>query len=149
MRFTRREIVVAASVTAAVAPAAAAFAPPAGGADHGSDTPTEAEVSRSLELGGLVFPVFDEKLKLKNYLFVSARMLVDPGKDVWRMREQQHFIRDAILRVSHSTSFNVKGNLKKLDEKLAAAECLKVANQIVGEADALVSMTFTQIASQA
>ena len=37
---------------------------------------------------------------------------------------------------------------KKLDEKLAAAECLKAANAVLGEKDALVSMTFTQIASQ-
>jgi hypothetical protein len=148
MRFTRREIVVAASLTAALAPAAAAFAPPAAEPAHGSETPNEAEVARSLELGGLVFPVFDEKLKLKNYLFISARMLVGPGKDVWKYREQQHFIRDAILRAAHKTSFHAKGNMKKLDEARAATECLKVANQIVGEADALVQMTFTQIASQ-
>ena len=148
MRFTRREIVIAASLTAALAPAASAFAPPAAEPTHGGDTPNEAEVARSLELGGLVFPVFDEKLKLKNYLFISARMLAGPGKDVWKYREQQHFIRDGILRAAHKTSFHAKGNLKKLDETLAAAECLKAANQIVGEQGALVQMTFTQIASQ-
>jgi hypothetical protein len=149
MRFTRREIVVAATLTAALAPAASAFAPPAAAPAGGSEAPSEAEVARSLELGGLVFPVFDDKLKLKNYLFVSARMLAGPGKDVWKYREQQHFIRDAILRASHRVSFNVKGDFKKLDEKVAAAECLKAANQVVGEADALVTMTFTQIASRA
>ncbi|OYW42650.1 MAG: hypothetical protein B7Z38_04280 [Rhodobacterales bacterium 12-64-8] len=148
MRFTRREIVIAASLTAVLAPSASAFAPPAAEPAHGNETPSEAEVARSLELGGLVFPVFDDKLKLKNYLFISARMLAGPGKDVWKYREQQHFIRDGILRAAHKTSFHAKGNLKKLDETLAAAECLKVANQIVGEAGALVQMTFTQIASQ-
>lgn len=149
MRFTRREVVVAASLTAMLAPSAAAFAPPAGGQEHGTgDGTSEAEVARSLELGGLVFPVFDDKLKLKNYLFISARMLVGPGKDVWKYREQQHFIRDAILRAAHRTSFNVKGDIKKLDEKTAAAECLKAANQVVGEPGALIQMTFTQIASQ-
>ena len=148
MRFTRREIVIAASLTAVLAPSAAAFAPPAAAPASGSETPSEAEVARSLELGGLVFPVFDEKLKLQNYLFVSARMLAGPNKDVWKFREQQHFIRDAILRASHRVSFNVKGNLKKLDEKVAAAECLKVANQVIGDPGALVTMTFTQIASQ-
>ena len=34
------------------------------------------------------------------------------------------------------------------DEKLAAAECLKAANEVLGEKDALIQMTFTQIASQ-
>ena len=95
-----------------------------------------------------MFPIFDKDLKLKNYLFISARMLAGPGKDVWKYREQQHFIRDAIVRASHKVSFNVAGNFKKLDEKLAAAECLKAANAVLGEKDALVSMTFTQIASQ-
>lgn len=96
----------------------------------------------------MVFPVFDEKRKLKNYLFISARMLSGPGKDVWKYREKQHFIRDAIVKASHKVSFHVKDNYKKLDEKLAAAECLKAANATVGEADALVTMTFTQIASR-
>lgn len=147
MRITRRDVIVSASLAAVLAPAAAAFAPPAG-EGGGEGTPSEAEVARSLELGGLVFPVFDEKLKLKNYLFISARMLAGPGKDVWKYREQQHFIRDAILRAAHKKSFHVKGNIRKLDETFAAAECIKVANQVVGEQGALVQMTFTQIASQ-
>lgn len=148
MRITRRDVIVSASLAAVLAPAASAFAPPAGGEGGGDGTPSEAEVARSLELGGLVFPVFDEKLKLKNYLFISARMLAGPGKDVWKYREQQHFIRDAILRAAHKKSFHVKGNIRKLDETFAAAECIKVANQVVGEQGALVQMTFTQIASQ-
>lgn len=148
MRITRRDVIVSASLAAVLAPAASAFAPPAGGEGGGDGTPSEAEVARSLELGGLVFPVFDEKLKLKNYLFISARMLAGPGKDVWKYREQQHFIRDAILRAAHKKSFHVKGNIRKLDEAVAAAECIKVANQVVGEQGALVQMTFTQIASQ-
>ncbi|HEV7690048.1 MAG TPA: hypothetical protein VGO52_04475, partial [Hyphomonadaceae bacterium] len=60
-----------------------------------------------------------------------------------------HFIRDAIVRAAHRVSFNVKGDYNKLDEKLAAETCMKAANEIVGDKDALVSMTFTQIASQA
>lgn len=143
MRLTRREVVVSASLAAVLAPGALAQ-------EHGGEAlPSEAEVARSLELGGLVFPVFDEKLKLKNYLFVSARMLAGPGKDVWKYREQQHFIRDGILRAAHQKSFHLKDNFRKLDETFAAAECIKAANHAVGEQNALVQMTFTQIASQA
>lgn len=146
MRLSRRDLLNAVSVTAmlAVLPAAEAQEH----AQEGGDAPAEAEVARSIELGGLVFPIFDERLKLQNYLFASARMLAGPGKDVWKYREQQHFIRDAIVRASHKVSFNVAGNYKKLDEKIAAAECLKAANAALGEKDALVTMTFTQIASQ-
>ena len=145
MRLSRRELLTAVSLAAVMA-----ALPVASAQEHAAEgaAPDEAEVARSVELGGLVFPIFDEKLKLKNYLFVSARMLAGPGKDVWKYREQQHFIRDAIVQASHKVSFNVAGNYKKLDEKLAAAECLKAANAVLREKDALVSMTFTQIASQ-
>jgi len=148
MRMSRRDILTAASLAVS---AAALTAFPAAAQEHGAEEGTEAseaEVARSVELGGIVFPVFDEKRKLKNYLFINARMLAGPGKDVWKYREQQHFIRDAIVRASHKVSFHQKDNIKKLDEKLAAAECLKAANAIVGEKDALVTMTFTQIASR-
>lgn len=148
MSFTRRDIVIAVSLAGALAPAASAFAPPASGPAAASPELSEAEVARSLDLSGLAFPVFDDKLKLKNYLFVSARMLAAPGEDVWKLRDQLHFIRDAILRAAHATSFHVKGNFKKLDEKLAIAECLKAANQVAGKPNALVSVAFTQIASQ-
>jgi len=149
MRMSRRDILTAASLAVS---AAALTAFPAAAQEHGAEAepgaPDEAEVARSVELGGIAFPVFDEKRKLKNYLFINARMLAGPGKDVWKYREQQHFIRDAIVRASHKVSFHQKDNIKKLDEKLAAAECLKAANAIVGEKDALVTMTFTQIASR-
>jgi hypothetical protein len=75
-------------------------------------------------------------------------MLVAPGKDPWKYREQSHFVRDAVIRAAHRVSFNIKGDFGKLDETLAAAECLKAANEILGEKDALVSMSFTSIASR-
>lgn len=112
------------------------------------ETASEKEIARSIDLGGLVFPVFTDEGKLKNYIFVNARMAVGPGKDPWKYREQAHFIRDAVVRAAHRTSFNVKGDFAKLDEALAVKECLKAANETVGESNALVSMTFTQIASQ-
>lgn len=146
MRLSRRELLTAVSMAAVLTALPVAHAQ-----DHGAagGTPSEAEVAQSIDLGGMVFPIFDENRKLKNYLFVSARMLAGPGKDVWKYREKLHFIRDAIVRVSHRTSFNVKGNFKKLDEKLTAAECLKAANEVIGEKDGLIQMTFTQVASQA
>jgi hypothetical protein len=148
MRISRRDLIAAASLTTAAVAVAAAT--PAHAQEHAPDPdgPDEAEVARSIELGGMVFPVFDEKRKLRNYLFISARMLSGPGKDVWKYREQLHFIRDAIVKASHRVSLHAKDNFKKLDEKLAAAECLKAANAVVGEKDALVTMTFTQIASR-
>jgi hypothetical protein len=146
MRLSRRSFVLAALLAAA--PAALAEPGKEGEVVSKEGAPNEKEVARSVELGGLVFPVFLKNGKLKGYLFANARMLVAPGKDPWKYREKAHFIRDAVIRAAHRTSFNVAGDFNKLDEKLAERECLKAANQIVGEQNALVSMTFTQIASQ-
>lgn len=124
----------------------ASAAPPKGGEAEAEGD--EKDVGRTVELGGLVFPVFSQDGRLRNYLFVNARMSVAPGKDPWKYREQAHFIRDAVLRAAHRTSFGSEKDPAMLDEKVAAAESLKAANEIVGEPGALVEMTFTQIASQ-
>lgn len=109
---------------------------------------SEKEIARSIDLGGLVFPVFDAKGHLQNYLFVDARLQVADGKDHWKYREQTHMIRDSMLRAAHRKSFHLKNDYSKLDEKLAAEECLKAANEAVRESGALVGVTFTQILSQ-
>ena len=157
MRSTRRSsllailgVGLAASFGASLIGPAALAEPPhkEGEVTTKDESPNEKEVARSVELGGLVFPVFTKDGKSKGYLFANARMLVGPGKDPWKYREQAHFIRDAVIRSAHRTSFNAAGDFNKLDEQLAERECLKAANQTVGESNALVSMTFTQIASQ-
>ena len=147
MHLVRRSLLVAILVAAA-APVALAGPGKEGEVTTKEGAPDEKEVARSVVLGGLVFPVFTRDGKLKGYLFANARMLVAPGKDPWKYREKAHFIRDAVIRAAHRTSFNVAGDFNKLDEQLAARECLKAANEMVGEPNALVSMTFTQIASQ-
>jgi len=147
MQTTIRLVMIAAALLVA-SPAGAA--PPAHGGESGGEAEgADKDVGRTVELGGLVFPVFNKDRKLQNYLFVNARMTVASGKDPWKYREQAHFIRDAILRAAHKTSFGSPTNPGVLDEKVAAEESLRAANEVVGEANALTEMTFTQIASQA
>ncbi len=147
MRSTRRSLFLLLAL-AACAPTALAEKEHGKESEGASDAPESREIARSIELSGLVFPVFEKSGKLETYLFVNARMLVAPGKDPWKYREKAHFIRDAVIRAAHRTSFNVDGDNSKLNEDLAQRECLKAANDILGEPDALVSMTFTQIATQ-
>lgn len=146
MRPTRlsRRLLIASAVACCGAMSAHAAPPTHGDAAEEAD---EKEVARSIDLRGLVFPVFDEDGRLKNYIFINARMLVAQGKDPWKVREKAHLIRDAVVRAAHRTSFNIAGDYTRLDEKLAAAECIKAANEGLGE-NVLVTMTFTQIASQ-
>ncbi|MBI1360512.1 MAG: hypothetical protein GC155_09570 [Alphaproteobacteria bacterium] len=147
MRLARRSLIFS-LVLAACVPAALAETGHGKEGEGKSEAPESREIARSIELRGLVFPVFEKNGKLDSYLFVNARMLVGPGKDPWKYREKAHFIRDAVIRAAHRTSFNVEGDHSKLDEDLAQRECLKAANDMLGEPDALVSMTFTQIDTQ-
>ncbi len=146
--FRSRRSFLAVTAGALALSASAHAAPPKGEASTPEQIASEKEIARSIELGGLVFPVFDEDQNLRNYLFVNARMLVADGKDPWKYREQSHFIRDAVIRASHRISFHTAADMSKLDEKRAAIESLKAANAALGETGVLVSMTFTQIASQ-
>ena len=144
MRLHRRLLLAVLIATGAVPSQAAPPAPAHGDTAEAKD----AEVARSIDLGGLVFPMFDDDGKLENYIFVNARMVVAPGKDQWKYREKAHIIRDSIVRIAHRMSFDLDGDYTRLDEELAARECLKAANDSIGERDALVTMMFTQVASQ-
>jgi hypothetical protein len=141
-----RLLIAACLVFGALAPAHAA--PPKAEAGHGEEAGDDAASARAVELRGLVFPIFTEEGKLVDYVFADARMLVAEGKDPWKYREQAHFIRDAVLRAAHRTSFNAKGDLKAFDPKLAETECLKAANESVGDSGALDKMEFLQVALQ-
>ncbi len=56
-----------------------------------------ADASRSMDAPYLAVPVVRDG-RLLNYLFVSIRIEIAPGVDVWRTREQAHFLRDALVR---------------------------------------------------
>lgn len=153
--MSRRAFLLGLLAIPAVASLPALAGPPAGGghgAEGGEGDGTggldEKEMARSVELSGLVFPVFTKRGKLLNYLFVNARLKVAEGKDPWKYREKGHFIRDAILRAAHRTSFGDEKDKTKLNEAVAMAECIKAANASVSENGAFVGMAFTQIASQ-
>ena len=143
-----RRLLLAALIALAAAPSYAAPPAPAHGDAKDAKDAKDSEVARSIDLGGLVFPMFDSEGTLKNYVFVNARMVVAPGKDQWKYREKAHIIRDSIVGAAHRTSFDLKGDYTRLDEERAAKECLKVANESIGEKDALVTMMFVQVASQ-
>jgi hypothetical protein len=144
MPYSRRALILA----ILLAPIAPAMANPPPAAKSPEGELNEKEVARSLDLYGLVFPVFTETGKLKNYIFVDAKMLVADRRDPSKYREQAHFIRDAVLRAAHRVSFNKKGDYTKLDEELASRECLKAANDVLGDPGAIATMKFMQIASQ-
>jgi hypothetical protein len=71
--------------------------------------------------------------RLVNYLFVSARFDISPSVDLWHTREQAHFLRDALVRVAHSTPLADANDPNLLDQARAIAVFRATAVQVLGE----------------
>ena len=70
-----------------------ASGPPAQEKEKGGEAEA-ADTSRSMDAPYLAVPVVRDGV-LVNYLFVSIRIEIAPGVDLWRTRERAHFLRDA------------------------------------------------------
>jgi hypothetical protein len=93
---------IASTLLAGLAVSAADAAPKA---KAKSEAKTEGEgeppSSRSMDAPYLAVPVVRDGY-LANYLFVSIRVEIANGVDLWRTREQAHLLRDALVRASHA-----------------------------------------------
>jgi hypothetical protein len=94
---------------------------------------------RSLEAPYLAVPVLRNG-QMVNYLFVSVRIEIAAGVDLWRTRERAHFLRDALVRVSHTGDLADPEDINALDETRAIAAYRATAVQVLG-ADAVGAVT--------
>lgn len=96
---------VAAAMIASTLMAGLAVSNAAGAGPKAKAAPKGAEgeqlSSRSMDAPYLAVPVVRDGL-LANYLFVSIRVEIANGVDLWRTREQAHILRDALVRASHA-----------------------------------------------
>jgi hypothetical protein len=97
-----------------------------GGEGQGSESP-----SRSMDAPYLAVPVVRDGL-LVNYLFVSARIEIASGVDLWRTRENAHFLRDALVRASHANDLSVPDDPDALNEPRAIEVYRAAAAQALG-----------------
>lgn len=92
-----------------------------------------AEASaRSMDAPYLAVPVVRDGV-LVNYLFVSLRVEIANGVDLWRTRERAHFLRDALLRASHAVDLADPENNNALNEARALEVYRAAAVQALGE----------------
>jgi hypothetical protein len=71
--------------------------------------------------------------QLVNYLFVSLRIEISPQVDLWRTREQAHFLRDALVRASHASDLADPNDNNTLNEARAIEVYRAAAVQALGE----------------
>lgn len=99
-------------------------------ATKGGEASTDA--SRSMDAPYLAVPVVRDG-RLLNYLFVSIRIEIAPGVDVWRTREQAHFLRDALVRACHTNRLDDPNDPNHLNEARAIEVFRAAAIQTLGE----------------
>lgn len=88
--------------------------------------------ARSMDAPYLAVPVVRDG-QLVNYLFVSIRIEIAQGVDLWRTREKAHFLRDALVRASHANDLSDPNDSNALNEPRAIEVYRAAAIQALGE----------------
>jgi hypothetical protein len=124
-----KRVMIAAMIASTLMAGLAAANPPAAKAKGAEG---EAQNSgRSMDAPYLAVPVVRDG-QLVNYLFVSVRFEIAPGVDLWRTREQAHFLRDALVRASHANALARADDVNALNEARAIAVFQATASQVLG-----------------
>jgi len=108
---------------------AVALASPATSAAASSSESSAAPPA--LSIAGLGLPVIEDG-RLRNYVFVSLRLVLGGGKTVEQMRPKEAFFRDALVKAAHRTPFTVAGDWTRLDERALSAAVVSAASAISG-----------------
>jgi hypothetical protein len=105
---------------------------PAAKAKEKGETEEAQTSARSMDAPYLAVPVIREG-QLVNYLFVSIRIEIAQGVDLWRTRERAHFLRDALVRASHGADLADPHDNNALNEARAIEVYRAAAIQALGE----------------
>ncbi len=95
---------------------------------------------RGVEIPTVVTPVFEDG-RLLNYIFVHARLIVKKGLDPWKVRDQSHILRDAMIRAAHHESLADPSDPRVLDRDRAAKVWQAAANEAL-HSDSIVAVQF-------
>ena len=98
----------------------------------GKEEEGEQLSSRSMDAPYLAVPVVRQG-QLVNYLFVSIRIEISQGVDLWQTRERAHFLRDALVRASHGNDLADAEDNNTLNEARALEVYHAAAVQALGE----------------
>lgn len=91
----------------------------------------DAASARSMDAPYLAVPVVRDG-QLTNYLFVSLRVEIANGVDLWATREKAHFLRDALVRASHANDLADPHDTNALNEARAVEVYRAAAIQALG-----------------
>ena len=127
-----RAIAAAMIASTLLAGLANASGPAAKAKPKGEAEGAETTTARSMDAPYLAVPVVRNG-QLVNYLFVSLRIEINNGVDLWQTREKAHFLRDALVRASHGNDLTDPNDSNALNETRALEVYRAAAIQALGE----------------
>ncbi len=90
----------------------------------------KSDVDQSVKLSPVALPVVVDG-RLANYIFVTVKILLNPGVNAIALSDKEPYFRDALVRAAHRTPFVLKDDYNHIDEaKLKAAlypEAVRIA----------------------
>ncbi len=93
--------------------------------------PPTKDVGQFVEMQPMAVPII-VKGELVNYVFVYVRLNLTTSANVAKLREQEPFFRDALVRAAHRTPFVIPNDYQKADEARLIAAVMRDATTIVG-----------------
>lgn len=88
-------------------------------------------VGRYVDMSALAIPIIQEG-RLRNYVFVNARVNLTGKADVAKLRAKAPYFRDALVRAAHRTSLADPNDLTRVDETRLAAVLTREAAALSG-----------------
>jgi hypothetical protein len=89
-----------------------------------------SDASTYVDLSSIGLPTTRDG-RLANYVFVQVRILLRPGASAARVRLEEPYLRDALVRAAHRTPFSVAGDPNRIDEaalrRAMTAEAARIA----------------------
>ena len=96
---------------------------------EGEAKPVE-NTDQSVKISPVALPVLVDG-HLANYVFVTVKVLLNPGANALALSDKEPYFRDALVRAAHRTPFVIRNDYNRIDEaKLKAAlypEAVRIA----------------------
>jgi hypothetical protein len=115
----------------AINPAVAADPAPKAEASAGEEK--EVDASRYMDVSNLVVPVVRQGV-LRNYVYVTVRLMMPEGVNSDGPKEKGHLLRDAMLRASHRADLADPTRDDQINRPLAIETFSRVARETLGAA---------------
>jgi len=97
-----------------------------------ADDPANPPDDHAVTLSPVALPIVADG-RVVNYVFVTAKVVLNPRADDFALRDKEPFFRDALVRDAYRTPFVVANDYNRIDEGKLRAALYRDATAIAGK----------------